>query len=286
MRAEMTGPLLLAYVFATFVVGAACVGAVLVLTRLRQDALARAFLLLYLPLSVLVLAALLLALVETQPAQSVATLSVLEYLESFVGRYSVMLALPLFAHRVFGVRSCRRDAVLLAIVVTALAAQHITEFLLGGAWDTRGDVAEDLLFGAVVVYTMLLAFRRLRMHGVYAPLARRFLLLLLIGLPGVAYDLFIVDGPGLRIYPLWYGALGMTMVLTLVGRRSTTSGAIPREWDLTDREAEVLRLVQQGLSNQQIARQLVISPNTVKTHLRAIFDKSGFRTRVALIAQM
>jgi DNA-binding NarL/FixJ family response regulator len=48
----------------------------------------------------------------------------------------------------------------------------------------------------------------------------------------------------------------------------------------------VLRLVQQGLSNREIAGQLTISPNTVKTHLSAIFDKSGFRTRTALIAHM
>jgi DNA-binding NarL/FixJ family response regulator len=52
---------------------------------------------------------------------------------------------------------------------------------------------------------------------------------------------------------------------------------------LSDREEDVLRLVQQGLSTQEIAGQLTISPNTVKTHLSAIFDKSGFRTRAALI---
>ena len=58
----------------------------------------------------------------------------------------------------------------------------------------------------------------------------------------------------------------------------------PPEWKLSEREEDVLRLVQAGMSTLEIAGQLTISPNTVKTHLSAIFDKSGCRTRVALIA--
>lgn len=281
---QPTAPLLLGYVFTTFMVGTACVGAVLVLARLRFDELAQAFLWFYVPLSVLVLAALLLALVEVQPMRPESGAPALEYLEAFIGRYGVMLALPLFAHRVYGVASGPGEAALTALVLAAVAVQHVTEFVLGGAWDARGDAAEDVLFAAVLGYTLYVAVRR-RATGVYAPLARRFLVLLLVGLPGMVFDLFVVDGPGLRMYPLWYCAAGVTVIITLVRRQSAPAGAAPREWDLTDREAEVLRLVQQGLSNGAIARQLSISPNTVKTHLQSIFDKSGFHTRIALIAQ-
>jgi DNA-binding CsgD family transcriptional regulator len=42
---------------------------------------------------------------------------------------------------------------------------------------------------------------------------------------------------------------------------------------LTAREVEVLRLVAQGLSNVQVAEQLVISPRTVNTHLTSIYGK-------------
>ena len=50
---------------------------------------------------------------------------------------------------------------------------------------------------------------------------------------------------------------------------------------LTDRELEVLKLVAQGLSYEDIGSRLFISPNTVKFHLRTIYLRLGVRNRVA-----
>lgn len=51
---------------------------------------------------------------------------------------------------------------------------------------------------------------------------------------------------------------------------------------LTEREVEVLRLVAQGLTNSQIAEQLIISLHTVNAHMRSIFNKLGVNSRNAV----
>jgi DNA-binding NarL/FixJ family response regulator len=53
---------------------------------------------------------------------------------------------------------------------------------------------------------------------------------------------------------------------------------------LTEREAEVLRLVAEGRSNSDIARVLVLSPKTVERHLSNIFVKLDVSSRTAAAA--
>ncbi|MFD3942791.1 response regulator [Streptomyces sp. NPDC058579] len=52
---------------------------------------------------------------------------------------------------------------------------------------------------------------------------------------------------------------------------------------LTEREAEVLVLVADGLSNQEIGARLSISTATVKTHINNLFAKAGVRDRVQAV---
>ena len=51
---------------------------------------------------------------------------------------------------------------------------------------------------------------------------------------------------------------------------------------LTPREQQVMELVEQGLKNREIARELAIRPGTVKIHLKHIFEKTGVRGRYGL----
>lgn len=55
---------------------------------------------------------------------------------------------------------------------------------------------------------------------------------------------------------------------------------------LTSRETEVLLLVYQGDSNQQIADRLFVSINTIKSHMKNIFIKTGSTNRTELICKL
>jgi DNA-binding NarL/FixJ family response regulator len=70
----------------------------------------------------------------------------------------------------------------------------------------------------------------------------------------------------------------------LVGAARLSSAATELPDGLTEREAEVLRLMAAGRSNSEIAKALFVSVATVKTHVNHIFTKTGSRHRGEAIA--
>ena len=63
-------------------------------------------------------------------------------------------------------------------------------------------------------------------------------------------------------------------------RTPALEGLVP--YALTTREREVATLASQGVSNQEIARRLVLSVRTIETHLARVYHKLGINGRQAL----
>ncbi len=56
-----------------------------------------------------------------------------------------------------------------------------------------------------------------------------------------------------------------------------------RSEGLTDREAEILALITQGMSNAEVARLTFLSPNTVKSYIRSMYRKIGVSSRTQAV---
>jgi DNA-binding NarL/FixJ family response regulator len=83
-------------------------------------------------------------------------------------------------------------------------------------------------------------------------------------------------------------ALDPSVQQTVLTALSDETAASPSAADglpdgLTPREAEVLGLIADGLTNAQIAEHLVVSPATVKSHINHLFAKAGIRDRAQAV---
>jgi LuxR family transcriptional regulator, maltose regulon positive regulatory protein len=112
--------------------------------------------------------------------------------------------------------------------------------------------------------------------------------------PGGFIRIFVDEGP--RMAQLLFDALSQGIVpeyiqniLAAFPRDDPKRNASPKrpdnpsEWiePLSDRELEILQLIDQGLTNPEIGKRLYISLNTVKVHTRNIYSKLGVNNRSA-----
>jgi DNA-binding NarL/FixJ family response regulator len=67
------------------------------------------------------------------------------------------------------------------------------------------------------------------------------------------------------------------------GARPASGGVPAALAELTPRELEVLRLIARGMSNNEIASELILGENTIKTHVARVLSKLGLRDRVQAV---
>lgn len=92
----------------------------------------------------------------------------------------------------------------------------------------------------------------------------------------------IADGEALLAPELTRAVIERAVARDRVRPSAVPAGVVPDH--LTRRETEVLRLMAQGLSNDEIAQQLVVGRATVKTHVSNVLLKLALRDRVQAVA--
>jgi len=94
----------------------------------------------------------------------------------------------------------------------------------------------------------------------------------------IAYTAVIEAVPG--------GRRAVYTLTPAAGSPLQTNSLAVRSQPLTRREAQVIRLIADGLDTAEIADTLEVSPNTVRSHVRNAMSKLGARTRAQLVARV
>jgi DNA-binding CsgD family transcriptional regulator len=161
--------------------------------------------------------------------------------------------------------------VLLADDLSVIAVTAQAEYLLSLV-ENRSPQRLPLPVAVYAVATALAALERGTLNDAAQPAAR---------IPTAA-------GPWLSLHASRLRAevgQGPIAVVVEPAQAQATAPVLLSAYGLTAREADVARLVLRGLSTTAIADSLYISANTVQDHLKAVFDKTGVRSRRDLVGQ-
>ena len=82
------------------------------------------------------------------------------------------------------------------------------------------------------------------------------------------------------------GAPGLTALTIEPAKSAQMAPIIVEAYSLTAREQQITTAVARGLSNQEIAAEMFLSPHTVRDHLKAVFAKVGVASRGELVAKV
>jgi DNA-binding CsgD family transcriptional regulator len=171
-------------------------------------------------------------------------------------------------------------------VRTALQQLSVPSYILDSSYRIRwlNEAAHELFGDAVGHYGAFVVAPEHRAR------ARELFLSKLLGAGVTNFDVNLVRSDGCRLMAQISSVrlmqaetvLGVFGVITSV--RPAAAAALPLGVDLTPRQHEVLVLLAEGLSSEQIANRLELSVDTVRNHVREILRRLGVHSRIAAVA--
>ena len=229
--------------------------------------------------------------------------------EVFLASVLMGAFLGLFAHQCTGASlSLFRKTLFWAFTILFFfLVLSLPIFLNGpGVLDVDKGYLSSTIYGILCLAyaTILIVSKRARIPLSYrAFLPPLFVILLFLGLLSVLNDLFhfgvLLHGSNFPFSPFFFilnnVAISILCVRELLKANdgSKASAEAPGlgvglylAAGLSEREKELLPLIVEGLSNEEIAARLFISPHTVKNHITSIYRKTGVANRFELLRRM
>lgn len=256
----------------------------------------------FVPFTLIVIFHSVIAYIETNiPEMSPDILMAIQYLQT-ISAISLIFAVPCSIHYFNSVSNINlRNRFFAGLFIVSFISYHIFSFILTESFYGNIGFIHRATLSAVMLYCVVIDVKNHR--KVTDPVRKRFerngTIVFLLFLPGFIYDFIIAEASSFRSYPIFYCCFSIIFTISSYrqyfhlikgknGGSETASAAAPieaffKDYNISTREQDIIKLVLQGYSNQRIAEVLYISLNTVKAHLRNIFPKFGVHSRFELI---
>lgn len=205
----------------------------------------------------------------------------------------IAISLPNFVHRMFEIK---RNFVIHILVALSVG-------IIGFTFLSLGEVQSSMYWRLVVsvillsnIYSFIVGSRRVFMiKNIKDKKLGIFFLVTLTIHVSILFTsvLSSTDFRGFLYFPvlyMWIGGFNVYVAFTrlkdILKRSNNISNQFADKYKLTKRELEIAKLLVNGLSYKDIAAELLVSTNTVNTHVRNIYGKSKTNSKIQLSKEM
>lgn len=294
------------YFFIAFSIGMASLAIAIVSYMKTHVRFMRDYVCFYLAFTLLVTTSAVYSYFEANlPDLAPAVFLALDYLD-VLAVHLLIFVFPAFAHGFLGVSHRKlRNIIFGIIAIVVYVMLHffglLTYYVQASRAFEHAVEFPDIVLVGVVAYAFGISWHAFRTSAPSPEknFARTFWMLCGMALVVVVCDI-VLYVESVTLFPILYGSFGLVFARHFIvhnlrppyipsddmAKESfAVSESILEPFHFSPREKDVLPLLLQGYTNSQIAEELYISLNTVKTHIRNIYQKVGVKRRYELLAR-